>query len=193
MAQYHQIYTIVPQPSYSPKPYKMMGIQMQWGYGRLVLHLLNNLMMLWENMSGDDFPPFANWRTSLSEEVLLNIYSCDPTIGYHSNSVTVLADTDDISNLPNNDGITVVNFTQEFPTYCFMSLNGLECAERSFPSLEPISAANYAGCYFPDFRTDANLELILRLVERLEKYPVMAAKEVDCWFGYLGLSESARF
>jgi hypothetical protein len=47
--------------------------------------------------------------------------------------------------------------------------------------------------YFPDFRTDANLEPILRLVERLEKYQVMAAKEVDCWFGYLGLSESARF
>ena len=187
MSQYHQIYVIVPQPSYSVKPYKMIGIQMQWGYGRLILHLLNNLMTLWENMPGDYFPPFANWRTSLNEQVLLNIYSCDPHIGYHSGAVTILKDTDDILSLQNHDGITIVDLTNTEATYCLMSLNGLECAEKSFSNLEPMSAAEYAGCYFPDFRTEPDLSSVRNIITHLSRYPVMSSKEVDKWFGYLGL------
>ena len=58
--------------------------------------------------------------------------------------------------LDNNDGITIIDVTDpESPAYCFVSIHGLECEDRSnIPTMTPLSATQYLRGYYPKVKMD---------------------------------------
>lgn len=50
----------------------------------------------------------------------------------------------------NNDGITVIDITEPTkPTYCFVSVEGLEASDDAVPTYVPLSAEQYVRAYYP--------------------------------------------
>ena len=58
--------------------------------------------------------------------------------------------------LDNNDGITIIDVTDpESSAYCFASIRGLECQDRSnIPVMTPLSATQYLRGYYPKVEMD---------------------------------------
>ena len=50
----------------------------------------------------------------------------------------------------NNDGITIDVTNPELPAYCFVSIYGISCVDRSsIPDMTPLSATQYLRGYYP--------------------------------------------
>lgn len=165
MGQRHQIYVRLPKKFYNKNnvnnlPERTIGIHHQWLYGQTAGRQLANLLKFVMNQD-TEYGPFKIGDYAM--DALKALYSTDIESGYF-NQVHPL-DDDDCKNWcenpmlgDNNNGITVIDLTEDKPKYCFMSLHHLECLDESqeenYESLEPMSFEKYLELHYPKFRTD---------------------------------------
>ncbi|KAF8149500.1 hypothetical protein B0H34DRAFT_189400 [Crassisporium funariophilum] len=174
MGQRHQVYLIAKVVPHDKTPrearYRCIGaLHHQECYGRLPLRATTRFMKLIKQkenaeiireeinalhglygvfMQKPDLPaipcPFAHFllSSSWSGSYLDDRFDGGETIPLYANAAT---------NLDNNDGSTVIEITDpEKPSYCFVSIRGLDMAERDdLPMRSPLSASQYVRAYYP--------------------------------------------
>lgn len=199
MGQRHQVYLRLPSTHYQEgnqnnRPEITVGLHHQWLYGKTAIQLLGNALNYAEK-TGEYHP----WRKSLYKEdavqCLAAIYSLDQNDGYFHRVHTDLdAECEDPRLGDNNDGITVIDLTGPIPSYCFVSLGGIECSEvrrNKIKSLSPMPAMQYLDAYYPNFdfpshwddrvtsedRINLKMEC-LALLDRVSKFPVISKKRL---------------
>lgn len=183
MGQRHQIYGVFKFTDLSGKEtVTRVALHHQWLYGRQALHLLANVLEF--DKKAKRHSPFRDGMDN-ELEALTALYSMDAKGGYF-HTVHDLNGSVNPLHGDNNDGITIIDFTEKEPRYCFMSLPDNGHGDR-LEKMVPLSAADYIrayyfeGCYFYEKCPDAIKKIekeIERLLKRLQPYNVMTLSKV---------------
>lgn len=203
MGQRHQVYLRLPKVYYNPrncnnKPATTIGLHHQWLYGQTALILLNNFMMFWENTKDNKYSPLVKWDESEVQTILNSLYSVDHTRGYYHRVHVLNAECCSDPRLgDNNDGITIIDLTDEKPRYSFMAICGLEGENRAaVKDFTPLSAHEYVSSYYPHYQTKTTTTgdrgnvvdktkfhaETKELVKTLSKYQVLTIEQVRNMF-----------
>jgi hypothetical protein len=187
MGQRHQVYIRLPKKYYDEQnpnnhPAKVVGIHHQWLYGRTALRLLGNLLEFHTKSAETTYDNESRFLAGYGDEaeMLAAIYSCDVREGYfHRTSVLDEAEAVNPFMGANNDGITVIDFTdaegksKSRPTYCFASLGATE--GKVSLKAGTYTAEQYVLSYYPKFideRRNGNIDDITEecraLIERID-------------------------
>lgn len=187
MGQRHQVYVRVPaklypdvngKPNCNNRPEKTIGIHHQWLFGKTAVRLLGNSLKFFKGQLGEEY----NEVNSAAQNMLEGLYSLDLETAYYNRVHKLDAECSDPRTGDNNDGITVIDLSGPVPSYCFVSLDGLECAQEAregVQDLVPMSAQEYLLAYYPDYkwRGEVNKEHeaeCRELLNRVEGFKVMS-------------------
>lgn len=165
MGQRHQVYIRLPKKFYNKGnvnnyPETTVGFHNQWLYGYTAIRQLKNLLS-WaqNNLKGT----YSVLKTDIAEslDAAASIYSIDIESGYYSGLFKFEYDrkkesfggeVDDPLRGDNNNGITVIDFTQKKPQYCFLSIGHLETLhdtkEEAYVNFFPIDALEWLELHY---------------------------------------------
>lgn len=164
MGQRHQIYVRLPKKYYYPdnpnnRDEVTIGIHHQWLYGQRAILQLNQLLQFIDKRLSEDKDDYMLKDVGSMQGLLESCYSLNALDGYYHNVCDITDETDVIAdprNGDNNDGITVIDLSGNKPTYCFVSLHGIEATKQPKAKLKPISAEEYYRCYYPIGHSKSN-------------------------------------
>jgi len=204
MGQRHQVYVRLPKVFYNKgncnnRGEATVGIHHQWLWGATAIRSLKNLLTFVKNNSQDTYPKHQGTNTVEFERILAAVYSIDIDAGYFS-SVYKFQDSyikeqqeqnpnkevkgqapecEDPRNGDNNNGVTVIDLTGNKPTYCFLSIGGLEglhkSKETAYDHFYPISASEWIALHYSDSWTK----------EKISLADNQDTKEIEKWVKFL--------
>lgn len=200
MGQRHQIYIRLPKKFYNKGnvnnyPETTIGIHNQWLYGYTAIRQLKNLLSWAQNSLKSEHSPL---KTDISEslDVTAAIYSVDIESGYYSGIVKLDYDrqkenfsdeVDDPCKASNNNGITIVDFTQKKPQYCFLSIGHLETIddtkEEAYVNFFPIDALewlelHYGTPWYNNPKLPSNKDNIKETLKFLNTFSVISSERL---------------
>lgn len=165
MGQRHQVYLRLPKIYYNKdngnnKPETTIAIHHQWLFGVTALKLLKNFLTFAEIDLKDTY---SRLKTNHSDalDILAHAYSFNASEGYYSgvykfdsaeDKKAKVKITDDPTQGDNNNGITIIDLTGKSPTYCFLSIAGLETLHegkgKSYDNFYPIDTKTWVELHY---------------------------------------------
>lgn len=165
MGQRHQIYLRLPKiylnkDNPNNKPETTIAIHHQWLYGVTALKSLKNFLIFAEI---DLKATYSRLKSSHSDalDILAHAYSFNAEEGYYSkvhkfdsveDKQSKVKVTDDPTKGDNNNGITIIDLTGKSPTYCFLSIRGLETMhdskQESYDNFYPINTKTWVELHY---------------------------------------------
>lgn len=197
MGQRHQVYALLPsREGLNGRPTTVIGLHHQWLYGFSAVRGLNRVLDFHKNNCGaTNYPKFTSHHTPAEVlECLAAIYALDVEQGTFSTVHPFEGDSvaggspelTDFSQGANNDGITIIDFTDgkgnpcKTPKYCFYAFYGTE-GKISLTNHRTYSAGEYLLSYYPDRLTHSKDDLSLAMTDMLPKfngYEVLTIEDV---------------
>jgi hypothetical protein len=166
MGQRHQVYLKTQEG-------KIVGLHHQWLYGKTAVNNLARLLTFIKNSINNDN---IYWAIESPDKLLEYCYSFDIDRGYIENTYKL----SHISPLheDNNNGITCIDLTDiNNPTYCFASLNGLECLGvgikkgKDYSDKVPMGYKTWVYLHYPEMGEERD--------SFLDNYKVMSQETLD--------------
>lgn len=162
MGQRHQLYFRVKKQTGIPpeEETKVFGYHHQWLWGVEALNTLTRVLKAYE--ASNQYHPLKSNHLGFEyvNGCLEALISSDYQTGYYHEVWAFQGQKDPKHNEPtcildprkghNNNGITIVDFADKYPKYCFMSIGHLECLKEGarYKNFEPISAAQWFSLHY---------------------------------------------